>query len=237
MIRNKQRRELTLAALFETANNEYLTAANHADLKGGDRDFAYAFWARRDNNSVQHNVVTMHAGGSGDEDHIIRFIGTSTIIVYLYNEAGSAFGTHSISGITVGTWHFCYVEHDAAANTLGLSIDDGSFTTNGYAITPSDGADTANLAIGSQSAGGVLPYEGAISSVMRWNRKLTAGEITNIYDGGCPKYYEDLTAGEKVDCVGAWGLREQSGNRADDSGNGHTMTDNNTVQSTPALVC
>jgi len=73
------------------------------------------------------------------------------------------------------------VWHDATANVIGINVDDGTALTAAHTTGCQDG--TNNFLIGAIHGGGDY-MDGLVDEVGIWNKVLTSGEITDLYNSG-----------------------------------------------------
>lgn len=213
------------AAQFASANSEYLSHASNTDLQTGDVDFTFAFWVLLDSLT-------------GDRQFVSKDTNTGREYTVQYR-AGTGFrGTVFMGGVdkiatasftpTVTAWYLVCFWHDATANTVNISVNNGATnsTATGGAL---DAATATEFNLGRRPYPGFQEYlSGRMQNVGFWKRVLTGAERTALYNGGAGVNYSALSAGDKTSMVSWWALDEQSGSRADSHGS-NTLTDNNTV--------
>lgn len=178
------------AALFTAANSEYLSHADNADLSMGDIDWTFVFWVNlvtdcppngfmviakdvdTPANSRDYTVDIQDDTGNNIARHYINGGGTALV-------AATTFGD-----IATGTWRMGVVKHNASADTLTISIDNGaadSDPTTG--IVPQDSG--AEFRMGARAFATFEGYmNGGIDEVGMWKRSLSAGEITRLWNSG-----------------------------------------------------
>lgn len=165
------------AAEFVSANSEYLSIADNADLSTGDIDFTIACWVKPNDVSANHGV---YMKGSGYIEYMLQYEpGSGQFKFYMADLAVG--GNIATSGLTVssGTWYFIVCWYDAAANTVSIRVNDVSTFTSSY--SGGNTSTPSNFQIG-QGFGNY--WDGLIDSVTLWKRVLTGAEITTLYNGG-----------------------------------------------------
>lgn len=161
------------SAAFDGSN--YLTKATNASLENGGSDFSVSFW-------VKFNDVA----NSNSKYFVSKYNEWS-----LFWANGFYFRTYTqnspyqkdISIPLVGqndTWYFLVAIHDAATNTNTIILNDS--TTNSVGSVPALDKIPGNFQIGAMNGAGL--FNGSIDAVGFWKRKLTAGEITELYGAG-----------------------------------------------------
>jgi hypothetical protein len=91
-----------------------------------------------------------------------------------------------------GTLYFVCAQYDSSNQLLKISVNNGSVTTAALA-----GVNTTSdtFAIGRCGSFGSLMWSGGVQSFGMWNRLLSSGEITSLYNGGTPLKYADIPVG------------------------------------------
>lgn len=188
------------AADFTGASDCHLYITNPTNLNTGANDWSVALWVNldeytaalfdcllglSDTNFSSNNDGGMHIGYRGGTED--RFDVTIRVVSTRYNCNASSFGLPSLA-----TWYFLYAYHDASANEIGISINDGTVDTATYTGTPN--TKTANLSLGRLGHTGTVQYylNGKLDEVAWFNRTLTADEITWLYNSGAGRTYGDL---------------------------------------------
>jgi hypothetical protein len=80
---------------------------------------------------------------------------------------------------------------------------------------------------------GDVYFSGNIDEVGAWNRNLTLGEMTNIYNNGTGLSYPQSFP---LSCVAYYRLNESSSDAIDATGNGNTGTNNNVTQNVSGKI-
>ena len=211
------------ARQLTSSSSQRLTLADNADISHGDRDFSYTGFVYFDTNSSNETILAKRGGG-GNEIFLYILGAPDTIRLLIDGPSQSLIDTPNIAAVS--TWIFFYAYHDSVNDEIGISFNDGTPSTTAHTTGVNDG--TAPFEVGSQS-GGTLFMNGRTARFGRWNRILTAAEITRMYNGGNGRFYSELNAAEKVDLVAYWNMNEASGNALDSHTNGYDLTDTNSV--------
>ena len=212
---------------FAVSDANSLSIADAAGLRPGDGDFAVACWFVTDDLSATRNPV---AKWSGWADWHVQMNANGSIQISVFGDSGgsSAIAVTAAGVIEAGTLYFIYADYQHSTKTIRISVNDRSFATATGGWTTRGSANAA-LKIGEIGTLGRY-WNGLVGPVGYWiGRRLSAGEITSLYNGGVPKGYADLTSGEKASLAGWWGMASPATLTTDESGNGRTLTNNNSV--------
>lgn len=103
-------------------------------------------------------------------------------------------GSYHIATVTgapaVDTWHFAYWEVDATAQTISLSLNNGTPVSASYGPLALPSGATKAFSVG--ALGGVRFWDGRVDEFAWWSRTLTSDEITGLYNSGAGITYTDL---------------------------------------------
>lgn len=169
------------AAEFTAANSETLTLADNASLSVGNFDFTIAVWVYLGNQSTDRRVYHKGRGLAANEfAYALRYRQAGNHMRFAISDGSSATGVNSTETTSGSTWYLVVCQHDAAGDTIGVSVNGGAFTTAAWTTGSFDDAD--QLILGSDTAGTF--YDGRIDALMMWKRKLTAAEIAYLYNSG-----------------------------------------------------
>lgn len=211
------------AGQFTSANSEYLSAVDSANLSLGTNDsFEIAFWVYFDTLQLQGLVSKYNATGD-----FLALANTNELQWYVVNTDGTVDSVTNASAFgTTGVWYLVNAWHDADADQIGFSIDNGTATTKSHTGGTKDG--TQSFLIGTQE-GTIRFLNGRMDEIGYWKgRVLTSAERTALYNGGNGKRYADLSDSEKTSLNAWWDMNEGSGARADIHST-NDLTDNATV--------
>lgn len=189
---------------FESSSTQSLSHASNASLVMGDIDFTICATVKIES-EVTGEIVAKNdlVVGEYQLDHPassqFRFIVTDAVNVPYVAQVGGA-------APALATRYFVCGWHDATANTVNISSNDGvvvSASTGGAA--PFSG--TAALSLGSMSDAASFPFDGLIDEVAIWKRVITAAEITDLYNGGSGRacsYIVPAAAPSRPCCLGVF---------------------------------
>lgn len=158
---------------------------NEAALQAGDIDFAFAAWSYAADASDRCVVAKYSYSTNNREYGIIHETGAAKFIV---SSAGTAATTTVVSASlpTTGAWHLYLAWHDATANKIYLSIDNG---------TPAEQAHSGGAYVGSSVffiglLNNIYPWSGRLGPVAFWkNRTLSAADRSLLWNGGAGLAY------------------------------------------------
>ena len=181
------------AGQFTQANSERLTKADNASLSMADIDFTVTCWVYADSLPGTSNGIVCKADpGLVACAYSINFNPTGNYIRFEVGSADNTFDTISATdfgAISTATWYFVCAQHDSVNNTISISINNGTVTSKAYSAGSYN--DTSTFTIGSWSdpASSSNHWDGRIDEVGIWKRKLSASEITTLYNSGSGKTY------------------------------------------------
>ena len=154
------------SVLFNAANKDYISMANHADLAIGTDDFTMEAWVYHIGNFPSYaNILGCWTGQSGSEGWVMETVGTggtSDLEFYYFKTDGNFVGPIQGAALTKNQWH--HVAVCRAANHIRVFIDGtmyGSGSSNSDNIR--QGGD--DLTIGGWAAGTGGNWNGYISNV------------------------------------------------------------------------
>lgn len=175
------------AASFTAASDETLSVSDNAAVSIGDIDWTITFWFFLSGLPAGDwaLVSKWDASGSPNSEYLISREPSSTNIFFAVTSDGDAFSTYkdvqSSATTTTSTWYFVVCQHDAAADQISVSVNNGTFATGTHVGGIYDGAHSFELA-GIDST--INNLNGRLDMVGIWKRKLTAAEITYLYNSG-----------------------------------------------------
>lgn len=183
---------------FERTNSEYLNISD-ASQSGLDitSDIAFSFWINLETNPSSGNQVAISkwTSNAGDSAYFVAA------------EAGNLLGFQVKSGSTVydlntsltwstATWYHIVVSYDASAGTATHYVNG---TSNGTATggPTSINNSGAEIALG-RLRSGVWHLDGILDEVGIWNRELTSGEVSSLYNSGAGIPYEAAASPRRI---------------------------------------
>lgn len=175
------------AGQFTSANSEYLSRADSAELSTGDIDYTFAFWVLMDSKAATLNFVNKYTVTGNQREYSARYDQPTDRFTFLVSPDGivattvtaSTFGTPSTA-----TWYAIVVKHDATANIIGVSVNNGAFDTAAHTTGSFD--STAAFHVGASGTPAAF-MNGRIDEGAFWKKVLSAAEITEWYNAGAGK--------------------------------------------------
>lgn len=165
------------AASFVGANEEALTIGDNVALRMGDIDFTIAGWVRFD---ALGNTGLVGKWATDSLEYLAYFDGTNLRLL-VSNDGTNTVSVVNSATISANTWYFFVAWHDAAANTINISVNDNAAASAAHSTGVNSGS--ASFYLGRNEEG--LTYlSGRLDSVSIWKRVLTAAERTQLYNSG-----------------------------------------------------
>ncbi|MBI2826698.1 MAG: hypothetical protein HYX69_18660 [Planctomycetia bacterium] len=235
---------LVPACRFARSSSQWLETSGNAT--GDALDFATGkkwsveFWRNPDSLGLDRTYVCKYkydtqrgwrigTGGSTGQEH--------EIAIGLHD--GSSFTFNTTTGASKN-WSQCVVVFDltqgTAANRVKVYLDGGT-TPVAWSGTPNFQSAVASSAAAvtlgtwgtTGSAFNSQYYDGTLRAVRIWNRALASGEVSDLFSestfGIRPALFGEIDGSLQSGCVAAWDLDEESGSRADSSGQGWTLVE------------
>lgn len=171
-------------ASFVNASDEYLAIADNPDVSTGDVDFTIAGWVYLDNETTTQVFWAKNSDSSGDAEYLLYYDqGSDDIIFQVYRATDAAVTVIWDGTPTLGTWYFIVVWHDAAADTIYISVNNSTPVSQatGGALQASG---AAQFRIGAWDQATLYDLDGDVDELGLWKRVLTAAERTRLYNGG-----------------------------------------------------
>lgn len=177
------------AARFFSASSRYFISTDNAALSTGDISFTLAGWMYLASRTASQAVLAKYQTATVRE-YWLGFDATLNRIVWnIYNAAGTRVGNvtaNNFGGPNSATWYFVIVEHNAANDTLSISINNG--TPNSAAMTGVPADTAADFRIGYDNSGANY-MDGNVDEWGMWKRLLTAQEKADLYNGSSANTY------------------------------------------------
>jgi hypothetical protein len=180
------------AGLGVIANDEYLETddgngyfGTRADglAASADQAFTMAMWIKWDATRVGPNNWMWSARAGGNSVGI-QDSGTGNILQLVVRGAATTTTVVSDTGITSDAWFLVVAWHDASGDTINIQINNGAVQSQPH----TDGtAAWGSWQFGGNLFGGGL--EGYMDEVGYWNRVLTSGERSALYNSGSGATY------------------------------------------------
>ena len=190
----------TNSMLFD-GTNEYMTNTTKSAFSyiQNTNDFALSAWIKLTDytdDSFQA-IAGNNRGGSAAKGFLFNYdnrvvLSTpSWLQVYVTNGSGSSCHIRSNNNaITDNNWHHVVITTNGTTGVIYVDNSSFGLAIDTYSTLPT-GDSTYDLNIGaSGQAGFGGHFNGNIDEVSFWDTKLTAGQVSEIYNSGCPA---DLT--------------------------------------------
>lgn len=184
---------------FGTTVSDKLYKDTATELYGGDKDFFISIWAQINTKlSPWNGLVSMGSGSSGtiaNTDYFIAHNYTADRMRF-YVSDGSAWyyvQADTFGSLSTSTYYYISAWHDSAANTISISINNGTADTTSSVGTLSHQTNATRFALGYY---GVSAYHtGRIDeAAVVFNYIPTASERSWIYNSGSGRSYAEWAA-------------------------------------------
>lgn len=179
------------AAQFTSANSEYLDIADNAALSMGNFDFAMWAWAYLDTKVASRSVLAKISAVGNAAGYEYDFLYSSGPDRFRFGVSDGTTITlvaaDNLGSPSTATWYFISVYHDAAANTIGISVNNGA--TNTAAHTTGVQNLTNRFSLGRAGEFNGQYWNGRIDEVGIRKQLLTAAEQTSLYNAGAGLSY------------------------------------------------
>ncbi len=176
------------AADFELNNTEYLSHTDNASLSTGDIDFSLAGWFKLESIGAQQELASKY-GADGSREYEL-FVSSTNKPTFLIRDGSNAVGTATWgSAVSASTWYFVLAWHDAAANVVGITIDNGTAVTNSTTGAPPD--TNGAFFLGTRNAG-TFPLDGVLDQWTFYKTVLTTSNGTYLYNSAAGRSCADL---------------------------------------------
>ncbi|MBI2094414.1 MAG: PEP-CTERM sorting domain-containing protein [Candidatus Omnitrophica bacterium] len=166
--------KMNFAGQFTSANNEYLSLADNADLSTGDIDFTCSVWVYLDKKDVFKSILS-----KGQlYEYLLEYTPDNDQFRFAIENGSAAVLANSFGVPAIDTWNFVVFWHDVTTNTINIQVNDGAVDSN---------ADTTIIENANpfyMGWAGVMPdnhMDGRIDEVRFWKRLLSAEERTGLY--------------------------------------------------------
>lgn len=189
----------TLAADFEAGSNNYLSRPSSTELSIGDIDFTIEAWVKLESEPASYPEILGKWGvtDAGQRDYTLYYNSVADRMEFGVSGTGLQSGVSTVTAnnfgaITTGVWYHVVAWHDATANQIGISVNNGTANTVSHSAGIHLG--TTDFAIGGRRS-----WDGLIGPVRFWkNRMLSSTDRTNLYNGGAGLAYPLTVSGVSV---------------------------------------
>lgn len=165
-------------ARYYNGGAEFHSRASEAALQMGDIDFTITAWVYVIGAGA-YVVVGKDDEAASSRDYTLDIFGDK----FRFYVNGSSIAEWG-STLSLNTWYFVACGHDAAADQTWIKVNNAAAVT-----AATSGAvphtSSAQFRIGAREYNGAEGhFDGRIQQVRMWKRKLTADEMTTLYNGG-----------------------------------------------------
>lgn len=171
------------------ASSQSLSIASNSFVQTGDVSWTISAWiyAQAAGGVMAWVSKTGDSAGQGEYAAYYTSSTDNKLHAQVYTPTDVGRTVDSTGTITTGTWYLVIVWHDATADTINMSRDNG--TADSVGTTGAlQSASNAAFRIGRNGTTGFeFHWDGRIDEVGIWKRVLTAGERTRLYNtaSGC----------------------------------------------------
>lgn len=177
------------AADFEQDNSEYFSLSGTADLYlDGTTDLSFSYWIKTE--TLNGYMGTMGRWFVNNKNYLQRLNGTTGVLEFFVGDGNTTRG--GVSGTTNigdGAWHHVVTTWDSSDDKARIYID-GNTTAEGTSAAYTTSKGTSEFRIGRDQAGSSSYFDGLIDEVVAWDKVLSSGEITDLYNSGSGIPYE-----------------------------------------------
>lgn len=172
------------AAQFTTANSEYLSISDNADISvGAGVSFSMAVWAYMD--TLQNQGIISKYGAGGNRDYLLWYYTVSGFNCDVSDD-GSSLVTAVGGTASTATWYHLYMEYDTATKKASIAVNNGTLASSSATVTAGVFDGTNPFKLGSND-GEINFFNGRLDEAAFWKRILTASERTELYNAGSGK--------------------------------------------------
>lgn len=174
------------AALFVSANSEFLSHADSTELSRGNFDFTIVAWSKATTLAASMTIASQWSVTPSNQ-RSWRLLFNSALGKYEFEVSSNGTLVQAVADTIFGTpvtnvWNFHVIIHDSVNDQLSIQTNAGTPNTlGGYALGVHD--STGPFDIGARGTAGADHWDGAVDELGIWDRKLTTTEITALYNG------------------------------------------------------
>ena len=186
----------TTAAKLVRASSQYFSRANSAALhNNGATGFEFCGWFRADSLAANSFLFSKDAVTdlANRQFNFVILTTTGQLYLEIHNTGGGAgLISDSLSlSVSVSTWYMLNFWFDTSNSKGYASINAGTPEAGASTLSGTlNATGTSPLEIGARSWGGGPQYSAVtMNRVGFWNRLLTSGERTALYNAGAGKSY------------------------------------------------
>ncbi len=166
-------------AVSLNGSSQYLNRASNSDMQVGDNTFVIALWVYLASAPPDDYMVMMKSTGTEDEYYLQVF--SSRVFHFYIPDRDFNYLAVVSPQVPLETWTFMMFWHDAGADTVNISINNGAIASE--SVTPGQPVTDAPVYIGS-NLGIDHFYHGSLDEIGFWKRLLTSEERAYLYNAG-----------------------------------------------------
>ncbi len=219
------------ALLFASGSSQYGHNDDSSTWNLGSGDFTMSLWVKFTSLPTNGNEMSFLTHFNANQHkwifHVYNNAGTYQIQTGDYQNFFDYFNCSP--NLTTGVWYnFVWRRSGNTFNVYQAASSIGSST---HAVTFE--TITGNLNFAQEGSPNNRYLDGTMDEIGIWNRALTTGEISTLYNLGSGYYITTASGPGNTNLLGLWHFDENTGtSAADSSGNNHTVT----LVNTPSWV-
>lgn len=180
------------SASFTAANSEYLTIASASQspdlsISGSAGDITVGGWIYLQTKPTGGmDILSKYNFANGQREYWLYWNDTNDRFEFrVFNSTtGSNIVTASTFGApSVDTWYWVMGWVDNTANTVNISINDGTVDSTALTVTTHNGSATFNIGA-TGASGGFNKMDGYRDVTAVWSKVVSSGERTSLYNSG-----------------------------------------------------
>jgi hypothetical protein len=171
-----------------TGSLQALSCASNASLQVTS-DFTFSIWVRIDDLPAHGSFIITKDDFVGNRDYDFYHDNVNGFTFQAGTVGGTSAATVGAPVSGTGQWHHIVVWYDSSDSKARLRVDDT--TTYAASATSTLVQTGAAFKLGYDNSG--LQLGGCIDEVGFWKRKLTAAEMTALYNGGAALPFSSFT--------------------------------------------
>lgn len=193
------------AARSFSGSGQYATRADGTQVSTGDVDFTWAMWVYLSTVTATLMFVDKGAAGASQKEYNISWNYTDFTPNSRFQFTVSSNGTANTNlfattfgAASASTWYFLLCQHDSVANTIGISVNNGTLDTSAYSSGVRDG--TSAVWFGRLVDVDYGAFNGRMGPIMMWKSAaggggiLSANQKAMLYNSGAGLPYASFTA-------------------------------------------
>jgi hypothetical protein len=175
--------EINNGVLLVAASSQILTHSSNATLQVTG-DFTFSVWIKLNTIANDQVVLSKDLGTGASRDYNLEAFASGGLGGFFFWVAGDATNKASTAAtIATGAWTHIVAWFDSALNKVFIRINNAT-TTSGAGTTGPLVQSAASFRVGARQYSDFGYFDGVIDEVGFWKRKLTANEITLLYNAG-----------------------------------------------------